>query len=43
MDQAMPADTADCSLEQLGEDAFTAMTHTDQVYENPKNLALCCS
>ncbi len=31
MDRAMPADTADCCLEQLTEDAFTALTYAEQV------------
>ena len=31
LDRAMPTDTADCSLEQLAEDAFTALTYTEQV------------
>lgn len=31
MDRAMPADTADCCLEQLTEDAFTALTYVEQV------------
>ena len=31
MDRAMPADTADCCLEQLTEDAFTALIYAEQV------------
>ena len=31
MDQVMPADTADCSLYLLAEDAFNAITYADQV------------
>ena len=31
MDQVMPTDTADCSLYLLAEDAFNAITYTDQV------------
>ena len=34
MDQVMPADTADCSLSLLAEDAFNAIAYADQV---------CCS
>ncbi len=30
-DRAMPADTADCCLDQLTEDAFTALTYAEQV------------
>ena len=31
MDQVMPTDTADCSLYLLAEDAFNAITYSDQV------------
>lgn len=31
MDQVMPGDTADCSLDQLTEDASTVLTYIDQV------------
>ncbi|DBA67338.1 TPA: hypothetical protein ACH3X2_001634 [Trebouxia sp. C0005] len=31
MDRAMPADTADCCLDQLTEDAFTALTYAEQI------------
>ena len=31
MDRPMPADTADCCLEQLTEDAFTALIYAEQV------------
>lgn len=31
VDRAMPADTADCCLDQLTEDAFTALTYAEQV------------
>ena len=32
MDRVMPTDTADCCLEQLAEDAFTALTYTEEVH-----------
>ena len=32
MDRVMPTDTADCCLEQLAEDAFTARTYTEEVH-----------
>lgn len=31
LDQAMPADVADCSLDRLSEDLYTVMTHAEQV------------
>ena len=41
LDQAMPAETGDCSLDRLTEDVYTAVTYSEQVYSEYVNAVSC--